>query len=160
MLKTALLATIALSLLSAATYAAEDPAYSDDRSTPQTLIRSFYNAIDRKEYGRAWSYYGEQKPAADFEAFAKGYENTESVEILTGEPTSDGAAGSIYYDVPVAIRAHEAGSEPRTYAGCYLLRQINPAIQGADFKPIYLIKGAMAPHRGSLPDALPKKCGD
>ena len=33
--------------------------YMDDRSTPVSLIGSLYNAIDRHEYLRAWSYFAE-----------------------------------------------------------------------------------------------------
>ena len=46
---------------------AAQPAYLDDRSTPEAVISSFYNAIDRQEYARAWSYYedGQGVPAFD-----------------------------------------------------------------------------------------------
>ena len=52
----------ALILSSSAAFAQEEP-YLDDRSNPESLVRSLYNAIGRKEYARAWDYFGEQKPS-------------------------------------------------------------------------------------------------
>ncbi|TJV02622.1 MAG: DUF1176 domain-containing protein, partial [Mesorhizobium sp.] len=41
--------------------AAEAP-YVDDRSDAEAVIRSFYSAINRQEFARAWDYFGETKP--------------------------------------------------------------------------------------------------
>ncbi|MGH6859926.1 MAG: hypothetical protein ACRECY_06700, partial [Phyllobacterium sp.] len=38
------------------------PEYLDDRSTPETVIKSYYNAINRQEYARAYSYYAPDSP--------------------------------------------------------------------------------------------------
>ena len=66
-MKSIALPLILLSLLST-TLMAEN--YQDDRSSPESLIRSLYNAINHHEYARAWSYYGEA-PATDFTTYAK-----------------------------------------------------------------------------------------
>lgn len=139
--------------------AAETP-YLDDRSDAAAVVRSLYNAVSRQEYARAWDYFGETKPAKDFEAFAKGYEATERVEVETGAVSSEGAAGSIFYNIPVAIRAVDKDGTEKVFAGCYTARQVNGSIQEPPFKPIQLDKGTLNPAEGTLTDALPKQCGD
>ena len=84
--------------------AAEDK-YLDDRSDAAALVRSLYNAVNRKEYARAWDYFGDQKPAKTYDKFVKGYADTARVDVATGGISEEGAAGSIFYQVPVAIRA-------------------------------------------------------
>ncbi|MCR4266254.1 DUF1176 domain-containing protein [Nitratireductor sp. ZSWI3] len=137
---------------------AEDT-YIDDRSTPEALLRSLYNAINRKEYARAFDYFS-TPPAKSLEAYQEGYADTESVDLLTGPATSEGAAGSIYYSLPVAIRATAADGGERVFAGCYTLRLANPAIQGTPYQPLHVEKAAMKPAEGDLPDVLPPSCGE
>ncbi|MBA8906147.1 MULTISPECIES: DUF1176 domain-containing protein [Aminobacter] len=139
---------------------AADLPYLDDRSDAAAVVRSLYNAVSRKEYARAWDYFGDAKPAKDFAEFAKGYEKTERVEIETGAVSSDGAAGSIFYNIPVAIRAIDKDGTEKVFAGCYTARQVNGSIQEPPFTPIQLEKGALKPAEGNLSEALPKQCGD
>ncbi|GAA4112017.1 DUF1176 domain-containing protein [Aminobacter aganoensis] len=140
-------------------FAAELP-YLDDRSDAAAVVRSLYNAVSRKEYARAWDYFGETKPAKDFAEFAKGYETTERVDVETGTVSSEGAAGSIFYNIPVAIRAVAGDGTEKVFAGCYTARQVNAAAQEPPFKPILLEKGSLKPAEGDLAGALPKQCGD
>jgi hypothetical protein len=120
-------AVFACSLASA--FAEEEPAYLDDRSDVVHLVRSLYNAINRREYARAWDYFGDQKPAKDLQAFANGYAGTERVEIATGDISEEGAAGSIFYSVPVAIMASGKDGSGRVFAGCYTARMPIPQTQ-------------------------------
>ncbi len=138
---------------------AQEP-YLDDRSDPIALVQSYYNAINRKEYARAWSYYGEDKPAPGLEEFATGYETTIRVDLLTGPYGAEGAAGSAYYSVPVAIRAETADGAETIYAGCYMARLANPQIQADTFQPMHLVEGELEPAGSSLEEALPQQCGD
>ncbi|RUW75829.1 DUF1176 domain-containing protein, partial [Mesorhizobium sp. M4B.F.Ca.ET.049.02.1.2] len=96
---------------------AADPPYIDDRSDAAAVIRSLYSAINRHEFARAWGYYGDTKPAKDFDAFVKGYDGTDTVEVKTGAVSDEGAAGSIYYSVPVAIQATDKKGEAKVFAG-------------------------------------------
>lgn len=139
---------------------AAEPAYYDDRSDAADLVRSLYNAVNRKEYARAWDYFGEAKPAKTFQDFVKGYATTARVDLETGPVSSDGAAGSIFYNVPVAIRAVAADGTEKVFAGCYTARQVNAAIQEPPFTPIQLEKGTLEPADGTLADVLPRQCGD
>lgn len=154
-------ATVTLALAAALSHAAADESpYIDDRSDAASVVRSLYSAINRHEYARAWDYYGEAKPAKDFDAFVKGYENTGKVEVEIGTASEEGAAGSIYFSLPVAIRATAADGGSQVFAGCYTLRQVNAQIQEPPFNPIHIEKGALKPSSADLADALPESCGD
>lgn len=158
-MKRPLLAALILGLAPVIPAAGAEPSYLDDRSSAESLVRSLYNAIDRKEYSRAFSYFAEP-PAKDLETYAKGYADTESVELLTGRATSEGAAGSVYYSLPVAIRATAADGSERLFAGCYTLRLANPQVQESSFTPLHIESGDLKPAEGALEEALPEKCGD
>ncbi|AZO68732.1 DUF1176 domain-containing protein [Mesorhizobium mediterraneum] len=134
--------------------------YVDDRSDAEAVIRSLYSAINRQEFARAWDYFGDTKPAKDFGAFVKGYDGTESVDVKTGGVSEDGAAGSIYYNVPVAIRATAKDGSENVFAGCYTLRQVNASIQEPPFRPIFIDKGALKPSKADFENAMPESCGD
>ncbi|CAN7558553.1 DUF1176 domain-containing protein [Mesorhizobium amorphae] len=139
---------------------AEDAPYVDDRSDAAAVIRSLYSAINRHEFARAWDYYGDTKPAKDFETFVKGYDGTDKVDVKTGAASSDGAAGSIFYNVPVAIQATDKNGEAKVFAGCYTLRQVNAQVQEPPFRPILIDKGALKPSTANFEDAVPASCGD
>lgn len=156
MMRVALLAFAALAV---AMPARAEEAYRDDRSGPAALIDSLYNAINRKEYARAWSYFAEP-PAATLEKYAKGYERTERVRVRTGTASEEGAAGSTYYNLPVAIAAYETNGDVAVFAGCYEMRLADPLIQGEDFRPLHIVKGKLAPSSEALEDAVPASCGD
>jgi hypothetical protein len=142
--------------------AAADDDYLDNRSDAAVLVRSLYNAVNRKEYARAWDYFGDQKPAASYQKFVEGYASTARVEVATGAISEEGAAGSIYYQLPVAIRATDAKGEAKVFAGCYTARLLQPANQEPPFRPMQIEKGALKPASadGPLSDALPESCGD
>ncbi|PDQ19603.1 DUF1176 domain-containing protein [Mesorhizobium sanjuanii] len=139
--------------------AAEAP-YIDDRSTAEAVVRSLYSAISRHEFARAWGYFGDTKPAKDFDTFVKGYDGTDKVEVQTGAVSDEGAAGSIFYNVPVAIRATDKDGKQTVFAGCYTLRQVNASIQEPPFTPIFIDKGALKLASADFEDAVPASCGD
>ena len=78
------------------------PAYLDDRSTPEQVVTSMYNAINRQEYLRAHSYY-DPGTAPEWPAFREGYQNTASVRLRTGEIITEGAAGTTVTGCAFAI---------------------------------------------------------
>jgi hypothetical protein len=139
---------------------AADAPYIDDRSSAESVVRSLYSAIGRHEFARAWGYFGDTKPAKDFAAFAKGYDDTDTVEVKTGAVSEDGAAGSIYYSIPVAIQATDKKGEAKVFAGCYTVRQVNAQIQEPPFQPIFIDKGALKPSTEDFDSAVPASCGD
>lgn len=139
---------------------AEEAPYVDDRSDAAAVIRSLYSAINRHEFARAWGYFGDTKPAKDFTAFVKGYDGTGTVEVKTGAVSDEGAAGSIYYRVPVAIQATDKKGEAKVFSGCYTVRQVNGQIQEPPYQPIFIDKGALKPSTSDFADAVPASCGD
>ena len=153
-------ATLACSLAPFAAAQEQPPPYLDNRSDAAELVRSLYNAISRGEYGRAWDYFGDEKPAKDFSAFAEGYAGTARVEVETGAVSEEGAAGSIYYSVPTAIKAVARDGSETIFAGCYTARLANPQVQSTPFVPLHLEKGALKRAEGGLAEALPASCGD
>jgi hypothetical protein len=156
------LAAIVLPALAAVAVpaAAQQADYLDDRSKADQLVKSLYNAVSRQEYARAWDYFGDDKPAKDFDSFVKGYEDTERVTVMTGPVSEEGAAGSTFFEVPVAIQATAKDGSERMFGGCYSARLTGPALQDPPFRPMYLVKGTLKPGDGALSDLLPKSCGD
>jgi len=132
--------------------------YLDDRSDALALIRSYYNALSRQEFARAWSYWGDDKPAADFDAFEAEGQGIVSVDLVFGEVFSEGAAGSVFHQVPVAVLVtREDGGEEQS-AGCVVARLANPQIQGVPFRPMHLVSDTLAPASGPPEDTLPASC--
>ncbi len=78
----------------------------------------------------------------------------------TGAMSEEGAAGSIFYQVPVAIRASAEDGIESTFAGCFSVRLTQPANQQPPFLPLQLEKGALKPAEGDLAEILPASCGD
>ena len=122
---------------------AED-AYLDNRSTAESLVRSFYNAVNLHQYARAYDYFT-TPPTKDFETFQKGFEDTDHVDVLIGEVVGDGAAGSIYYSVQTAIKAKGTDGTTKYFAGCYTVRAINGAIQEPPSRPFHIDKANLKP---------------
>lgn len=138
------------------TSAQDQAAYIDDRSDGPALVRSLYNAINRHEYARAYSYFSQ--PADSYETFVQGYAKTVDVQVLIGSVTQEGAAGSIYAPVPVAIKSTEKGGKEKIFAGCYITRIVNAAIQEPPFSPLHIESAELEKVEGPLEKALPKVC--
>ncbi|MEZ0470605.1 hypothetical protein [Luteimonas salinilitoris] len=90
------------------------------------VIRDYYTAIDQGDCARAyrlWSNDGEASGQTE-ERFAAGFARTAEVAVQVGTPGAvEGAAGSRYLQIPVAVTArHDDGSVHR-YAGHYVLRR-------------------------------------
>lgn len=133
--------------------------YLDDRSSPRQLIKSLYNAINRKEFGRAYSYFS-TPPAASFEEYEAGFAETDQVELLAGVAFEDAGAGTVHYTLPVAIRSTDTGGEARVFAGCYTLRLSSPSAQTSPYTPLVIDEGKLEPAEGELRDVLPDRCGE
>ncbi len=149
---------VCLGLLAAAPAVAAPPAYLDDRSTPQSLIRSYYNAITRGEYSRAYSYYPANTLPA-FTTWSKGYENTRSVEVITGKAIPDPGAGNIYYNMPVAIRSVSKDGKVEVFGGCYVMHITNFGMQTEPpYQPMTIRSGKLSKSTRTFKQALPKSC--
>ncbi|MBJ6131540.1 hypothetical protein JAU75_01670 [Ochrobactrum sp. Q0168] len=135
------------------------PEYRDDRSSPQALIESYYNAINRKEYTRAYGYYSEEGREPDFKAFVKGYENTKSVKVALRKTEPDPGAGQIYWSQPLAIEAESNDGKKEVFGGCYTIHLTNPAMQEEPpFKPIEIMTGSLSKSELELEKSVPEAC--
>jgi Protein of unknown function (DUF1176) len=138
---------------------ATPPAYLDDRSDAGALVRSLYNAVNRHEYARAWSCFA-TPPSRDFAAFVKGYDDTQRVDVVTGRIDAEGAAGSVFSEVPVAIRATDKKGGSKIFAGCYTIKSVNPQIQDPPFRALLIDRAKLKPvEGGSLARSAPERCG-
>lgn len=118
---------------------ADDSGYTDDRSNAEALMESFVNALNRKEYLRAYSYWDAERAQElpPFEEFEAGYAETEAVKLLIGEIGGDAGAGNFYYTVPVTLEVRTTSDENQIFVGCYLLHLSNPGVQGTPpFQPL------------------------
>jgi hypothetical protein len=138
-----------------ATHAAEVP-YKDDRSSAVAVVNSFYNAINLGQYARAYGYFGKGPQA--YPDFKAGYAKTKSVKLLTGKAQAEGAAGSVYYSLPVAIDAVDTAGKHSQFAGCYQVRLVQPGIQEPPFNPLHIETASLKPAKGKLEAILPKTC--
>ena len=71
------------------------------------LLSSYFNALNRFEYLRAYDYW--ENPAdqqGTFNEFMTAKENIAQVTATFGEVFSEGAAGNFYYTIPVAYTFH------------------------------------------------------
>jgi hypothetical protein len=132
--------------------------YLDNRSTAEAVVESFYNAINRGEYARAYSYFEDGEGVEDYDSFVSGYADTEHVELTTGTLASEGAAGSIYYSLPVALDAIDTDNRHTAFAGCYTLRLVNPQLQEPPFRPLHIVKGEIHKIRSGAAVRPPRTC--
>ncbi|HJW48537.1 MAG TPA: hypothetical protein VJ726_03880 [Candidatus Limnocylindria bacterium] len=105
-------------------------AYLDDRSSPEQLIRSYYDAIGRRQHLRAYSYWEASNSLPSYDAFAKGFADTSAVHVELGIVGGGTAAGQLYWSVPAAVFSTTSGAS-QTFVGCYTLHLSRPEIQAA-----------------------------
>jgi hypothetical protein len=117
-----------------------EPGYQDDRSSAESVIGSYYNAVNRREYTRAYSYWEPEAAARElqpFDQFALGYADTASVDVTLGDIGTGVGAGQLYFTVPVTLAATLADGSPQTFVGCYTLHLGRPQLQaGPPFRPL------------------------
>lgn len=144
-----------LASVSMAQSQADTPAYLDDRSTPQQLVLSYYNALNRAEYARAYSYYGPNDAPA-YEAWQSEQVDVATAKVSFGEMAQEGAAGSIYYTLPVTLDLETASGEHQTSFGCFQIRLIQPANQTPPYQPMFIMSHDLKPVEGK--GFAPAKC--
>ena len=142
------------------------PEFYEDRTDPAALIKSYYNAVNRKEYQRAYSYWetpgtsGTSAPPA-YPQFVQGYADTASIALTLGKPNSQGAAGSTFADVPTLIVARHTNGTNETFYGCYTVRKTNPGIDPNPASQLWRIYSASikaAPGNANTAALLAQAC--
>jgi hypothetical protein len=143
----------------------EAPFY-EDRTDPAHALLSFYNAVNRKEYERAYSYYqGAPNPqtslAPPYAQFVQGYANTASVTIAVGKVELGAAAGNIYASMPVVITATQKDGTKQLFAGCYVMHRVNTGISenpNDELWSIWSAKISAVPVNSSVDSLLAQTC--
>lgn len=90
------------------------------------VIRQYYDAIDRRDYARAYALWAEGGAASgqSFDEFRRGFAGTASVEVEFGEPGRiEPAAGSRFIRVPVVVRAVRTDGGAQCFHGTYTLQR-------------------------------------
>jgi hypothetical protein len=109
----------------------------ENRSGAIETLQSYYNAVNRREYERAYSYWetpgtSPSSTPPDYATFVRGYQTTAHVTITLGTPSLDAGAGNFWATVPTVIVATTTNNDRQVFAGCYVLHHTNP---GADPRP-------------------------
>jgi hypothetical protein len=142
------------------------PFYEDRRTGPTEALVSFYNAISRKEYERAYSYFrGAPNPnpslAAPYDQWVKGYANTKTVSVAVGKVVQDAGAGNIYAAFPVVLFATQSDDSLQLYTGCYTMHRANTGISEDPNDELWSIDAAdlhIIPDRPYIDGALAQTC--
>ncbi len=112
----------------------------EDRSDPVTTLAGYYSAINARDYRGAFGFW--DSPPSSYEQFARGFGDTDQVRLLV-EPSTrvEGAAGSVYADIPAIVVSTMRNGSERIFAGCYVMRRSNVQDRGwqiyrADVSPV------------------------
>jgi hypothetical protein len=125
-----------------------------DQSTPVDLLASFYNAINRQEYQRAYSYW--EAPPSPYDQFAQGYADTVSVQLIVQLPVYiDAGAGNLHAAIPTVLIATKPDGSRQSFVGCYTTHKVN--IQPEVW---HLARATVPPAATSpdIPSALAQAC--
>ena len=92
-----------------------------------TVLQSYFDAINRREFARAYTCWAELGQASQqtYAQFHQGFGTTARVAFRLGPPRTGAAAGSSYAEVPAVIVATQSDGAIHTYAGTYTLRRAN-----------------------------------
>ncbi len=129
-----------------AAHSGDSPFY-ENRTDAAGTLKSFYNAVNRKEYERAYGYYqGAPNPqpslAPPFAQFTAGFSDTAAVSLTLGEAISNAGAGNIYSGIPVIVQARHTDNTLHTFAGCYVLHRVNAGISPNPADSLWSINSA------------------
>ncbi|MCC6457530.1 MAG: hypothetical protein IT328_21415 [Caldilineaceae bacterium] len=132
----------------------------ENLASPVDLLASYYNAVNRQEYERAYGYW--QAPPNDYDTFAAGYADTAGVQLIVQPPTRiEGAAGSLYVEIPTVLIAQHNDGSTHTFAGCIVTRKSNlhpPDIPEEDVWHLYQALISEVPNNSAIPTLLAQGC--
>ena len=96
----------------------------DDRSDPVATLASYYDAINSRDFRRAYRFW--ERAPSSYEKFESGFADTDRVRLLIEpSPRLEGAAGSSFAEISTIIIANTRSGNERVFAGCYTLRKSN-----------------------------------
>lgn len=88
------------------------------------VVRAYYGAINAADYAVAHALWAAGASGQSLDQFARGFGDTASVVVDVASPGRiEGAAGSRYIEVPVAVEARQRDGGVRRFVGAYTLRR-------------------------------------
>ena len=136
--------------------------FLDDRSGPLETASSLLNALNRKEYVRAYGYYQNSSIyPGPYDQYASGYADTAAITAVFGTAQSRTTAGSLYYKQPLAMRIQKTDASIQTFVGCYTLQLAQPSGQYTPpFQPMGIAAGNFnaVDNQVDVNTLLPKAC--
>lgn len=117
--------TVTALITTALTATQPGPAYAD-QTDPVALLASYIDAINRKDYQRAYAYWESPPNQQTFEQFVQGFADTAEVDLIINPPARQGgAAGSVYASIPTLLVATHTDHIAYMFSGCYVARRSN-----------------------------------
>jgi len=112
-----------IALVLAADTVPPTPASQTSVAAAMQVVRDYYAAVSRHDYRAAYAlWHGTQSYAR----FRRGYAATRTVKVtFLRAGTPEGAAGSIYIEVPVRVDALLRSGAKQHFIGRYTLRRVN-----------------------------------
>ena len=107
--------------------AAETTAEYNDVSSPENVMLSFENAVNLKDFERAWNYWSLQ-PEADFAKWKKGYADTKHIDIFYKYKDSDAGAGNRRVTYSIKMFSEDIKGKKHLYEGYYILHTSAPEL--------------------------------
>jgi hypothetical protein len=140
--------------------------FYEDRTDPVNALLSYYNAINRKEYERAYGYLqGAPNPspslAPPYDQWVQGYASTKSVIVAAGKVVEDAGAGNIYAAFPVVLFATQSDDSLQLFTGCYTMHRANVGISENPNDELWSINAAnlhLIPDKPNVDGALAQSC--
>jgi hypothetical protein len=152
--------TLFVLIFAAAGGAFAQTARTDNAAGPLEMLSAYYDAVNRKDYRRAYGYW--QSPAESFENFTRGFAETKNVRLIVEPPGRiEGAAGSLYAEVPAVLIAEQTSGGRKIFAGCYTLRKPNLSPEEAGGESgwrIYRADMREAGEGAEIPQMLKEAC--
>ncbi|MCW5962336.1 MAG: hypothetical protein KIS76_19400 [Pyrinomonadaceae bacterium] len=96
----------------------------DDRSNPVSTVSSYFNAVNNRDFERAYGYL--QSPDESLARFKENHKDTGEIRLIVEPPTLiEGAAGSVYTNVPAAMIESGNSGKSKLSVGCFTMRRSN-----------------------------------
>jgi len=108
--------------------AAEPPAATPDKSPEGALAvaNSYFGLLRRGEYAKAWTVWPGPDSGVSRNAFVARYAKYSAYDAKLGEPgPMEGAAGSIYIEIPMVVSAKLKSGESEQLVGAVAMRRVN-----------------------------------
>ena len=100
-----------------------DPAERD----PKVVLAGWAAALERRDWSEARRYWGDHgaRSGQSAQDFAAAWDKYRTLDIEVKDGTQEGAAGSLYYEAPVSLKAVRQDGAAVAQAGAVVLRRVN-----------------------------------